>query len=107
MEAFMEAEKPHEACGIFGIYAPAGGQVVPDVYRGLLALQHRGQESAGISAADTKGPRGNIRTVKGMGLVSEVFSPEDLYELRGNIAAGHVRYSTREAACRRTRSRLR
>lgn len=87
-------DKPHEECGVFGIYAPAGAQVAGDIYYGLMALQHRGQESAGISVCRTDGPMGNIETRKGMGLVSEVFTKEDLNRLPGNIGVGHVRYST-------------
>ncbi len=87
-------DKIHEECGVFGIYAPAGKNISKDIYYGLLALQHRGQESAGISVSDTEGPKGNILTRKGMGLVSEVFSSEDLDKLTGNIGVGHVRYST-------------
>ncbi len=88
------ADRIHEECGVFGMYAPAGMQVSQDIYDGLTALQHRGQESAGISAADTEGERGNVLTRKGMGLVSEVFSAAELRRLTGNIGVGHVRYST-------------
>ncbi|MCR5402574.1 MAG: amidophosphoribosyltransferase [Butyrivibrio sp.] len=84
----------HEECGVFGIYSLCGGSVVRDIYYGLTALQHRGQESAGISVCDTSGPMGNISTRKGMGLVSEVFSDEALGGMRGDIGVGHVRYST-------------
>ncbi len=87
-------EKLHEECGVFGIFAPEGEQVAKEVYYGLTALQHRGQESAGISVCDTSGPKGNLRTKKGMGLVSEVITPRDLSELPGNLGVGHVRYST-------------
>ena len=87
-------DKLHEECGVFGIYSPAGISVSKDVYSGLIALQHRGQESAGISVTDTQGHMGNLVTKKGMGLVSEVFTPEDLQKLKGNIGVGHVRYST-------------
>ena len=87
-------DKLHEECGVFGIYAPEGTNVAKDIYYGLIALQHRGQESAGIAVCDTAGPAGNISTKKGMGLVSEVFSEESLSSLVGNIGVGHVRYST-------------
>ena len=87
-------DKVHEECGVFGIYCPPGVQAAADLYDGLTALQHRGQESAGISVCDTDGERGNICTLKGMGLVSEVFFPEELSRLKGNIGIGHVRYST-------------
>ena len=88
------AEGLHEECGVFGIYAPQGEEVREELYYGLLALQHRGQESAGISVSDTAGPLGNLMTKKGMGLVSEVFSREALEKLHGNAGVGHVRYST-------------
>ncbi|MBR3306831.1 MAG: amidophosphoribosyltransferase [Lachnospiraceae bacterium] len=87
-------DKPHEECGVFGIYAAGGRDVAGDIYYGLTALQHRGQESAGMSVSDTLGPMGNITTKKGMGLVSEVFSRRDLKDIKGNIGVGHVRYST-------------
>ncbi len=87
-------DKLHEECGVFGIYAPEGERVAGDIYYGLMALQHRGQESAGISVCRTDGPPGNMETKKGMGLVSEVFTKEDLKRLAGNIGVGHVRYST-------------
>ena len=88
------SDKPHEECGVFGIYSPTPRPVVYDIYSGLVALQHRGQESAGIAVCNTKGPKGNITIKKGMGLVSEVFSQEDLAKPTGNIGIGHVRYST-------------
>ena len=94
MNELIENDRIHEECGVIGIYAPAGNNVSGEIYYGLLALQHRGQESAGISVSDTAGPKGNIETVKGMGLVSEVFTEENLDRLRGNIGVGHVRYST-------------
>ena len=87
-------DKIHEECGVFGIYLPGGGPAAKYIYYGLTALQHRGQESAGISVSDTEGPRGNISTKKGMGLVSEVFSGRDIRSMTGNIGVGHVRYST-------------
>ena len=87
-------DKLHEECGVFGIYSPTGENIAKDIYYGLLALQHRGQESAGMSICDTFGPMGNISTKKGMGLVSEVFEKKDFEELKGNLGVGHVRYST-------------
>ena len=89
-----EDDKLHEECGVFGVYAPEGVNVSSDIYYGLTALQHRGQEAAGISTCDTAGPLGNIITKKGPGLVSEVFSPADIDSLKGNVGIGHVRYST-------------
>lgn len=87
-------DKLHEECGVFGIISPGGGSVARDIYYGLTALQHRGQESAGIAVSDTHGSKGNLSIKKGMGLVSEVFSMSDLSGLCGNIGVGHVRYST-------------
>ena len=91
-------ERIKEACGVFGIYAPAGEQVANSVYYGLSSLQHRGQESCGIAVCDTKGPVGNMHVHRGMGLVNEVFKEENLRELKGNLGIGHVRYSTTGAA---------
>ena len=67
----------HEECGVFGIYDFDGGDVASSVYYGLLALQHRGQESCGIAVGDTDGPR-KVTTHKGMGLVNEVFTQWDI-----------------------------
>lgn len=91
-------EKLKEACGVFGIYDLDGGNVVKDIYYGLTALQHRGQESCGICVSDTKGPRGNLQAHKNLGLVSEVFKPETLEKMNGDIGIGHVRYSTTGAS---------
>ena len=90
----MLDDKLHEECGVFGIYSLEGEEVAKDIYYGLLALQHRGQEAAGIAVSDTNGPKGNIRLKKAMGLVSEIFHSEELEKLTGNIGVGHVRYST-------------
>lgn len=90
----MDTDKLHEECGVFGIYEEEERHVAKDIYYGLMALQHRGQESAGISVSDTTGPMGNVTTKKGMGLVSEVITKNVLNELEGNIGVGHVRYST-------------
>ena len=82
-------ESLHEACGVFGAYAPTL-DVARLTFFGLYALQHRGQESAGIAATD--GQALNVR--KDMGLVSQVFQEEDLSHLQGFAAIGHTRYST-------------
>lgn len=87
-------DKLHEECGVFGIWSDEKEHVATDIYYGLVALQHRGQESAGIVVCDTKGPLGNVCMHKGMGLVSEVFDKNIMANLRGNIGIGHVRYST-------------
>lgn len=84
----------HEECGVFGIYDLDGNDVASTIYYGLFALQHRGQESCGIAVSDTQGPKGKVNLHKGMGLCNEVFTPEVLESLKGNIGVGHVRYST-------------
>lgn len=68
------------------------------IYYGLFALQHRGQESCGIAVSDTAGPKGKVSSLKGMGLVNEVYTPDSLSKLKGNIGVGHVRYSTAGAS---------
>jgi amidophosphoribosyltransferase len=83
-------EGPRDECGVFGLYAP-GHEVSRLSYFALYALQHRGQESAGIAAADRDG---HIVTRRELGLVSQVFSENDLRTLAGELAIGHVRYST-------------
>jgi amidophosphoribosyltransferase len=83
------ADKPEEACGVFGVYAPSE-DVARLTYFGLYALQHRGQESAGIATFDG----GRLHSHKDMGLVSHVFTPDTLAKLPGQIAIGHTRYST-------------
>ncbi len=85
-----ERDGPRDECGVFGIYAP-GHEVSRLSYFALYALQHRGQESAGIAAADLGG---QIVTRRELGLVSQVFSENDLRTLGGELAIGHVRYST-------------
>jgi amidophosphoribosyltransferase len=79
----------HEACGLFGIDAP-GEEVANLTYFGLYALQHRGQESAGIAVSDGS----QMRLHKDMGLVAQAFDQADLDRLRGHLALGHTRYST-------------
>ncbi len=85
----LRTDKPEEDCGVFGVYAP-GQDVVGMTYLGLFALQHRGQESAGIAVSDGS----DVMMHKDMGLVSQVFSDKKLAEMNGYIATGHVRYST-------------
>jgi amidophosphoribosyltransferase len=76
-------------CGFIGIYGPEGVDVAPEIYEGLLAIQHRGQDAAGIiTFTDT------FHVVKGNGLVREVFGPHNVSVLRGNLGLGHVRYPT-------------
>lgn len=82
-----------EECGIFGIYDKTKqGNIANTVYYGLFALQHRGQEAAGIAVND----KGKITLVKNLGLVSDVFKQSDLQNLQGDFAIGHVRYSAGE-----------
>ena len=82
-------DRPREACGVFGIYAP-GSSVAHLTFDGLYALQHRGQESAGMAVSDGD----MITVVKDMGLVTNVFDDRTLAPLKGHLAIGHTRYST-------------
>ena len=84
----MTQEYPKHYCGVFGIFGHANAAEL--TYYGLYALQHRGQESAGIVAYDGK----QFRIHKGMGLVPQIFDGEVLHGLVGNVAVGHTRYST-------------
>ncbi|MRK02649.1 amidophosphoribosyltransferase [Aeromicrobium sp. S22] len=80
---------PQDACGVFGVWAP-GEEVAKLTYFGLYALQHRGQESAGIAVSNGR----QILVYKDMGLVSQVFDEATLESLKGEVAIGHARYST-------------
>ncbi len=80
---------PQDACGVFGVWAP-GEEVAKLTYFGLYALQHRGQESAGIAVSNGQ----QILVYKDMGLVSQVFDEATLESLKGSVAIGHSRYST-------------
>jgi amidophosphoribosyltransferase len=84
---------PQDACGVFGVWAP-GEEVAKLTYFGLYALQHRGQESAGIAVSNGS----QILVFKDMGLVSQVFDEISLGSLQGHIAVGHARYSTTGAS---------
>ena len=87
----MDDRGIHEECGVFGIYSPVPADLAPLARFGLYALQHRGQESAGIALNDD----GVFRACRGVGLVNEVLSSEKLEALgQGNIAVAHVRYAT-------------
>ena len=89
----MSSDQVREACGVFGVWGHPDASHA--TYCGLYALQHRGQESAGIVSSD-----GNtVLHHKGMGLVSEVFDDEKVATLRGHISIGHVRYSTSGSSC--------
>ncbi|MDR1798790.1 MAG: amidophosphoribosyltransferase [Bifidobacteriaceae bacterium] len=81
---------PQDECGVFGVWAPPGEEAAKLTYFGLYALQHRGQESAGIATSDGR----RIQVYKDMGLVSQVFDEAALSALAGHIAIGHTRYST-------------
>jgi amidophosphoribosyltransferase len=88
-EAIPDRDGPRDECGVFGVYAPES-DVARLAYFGLYALQHRGQESAGIATCEN----GHIMTVRDLGLVSQVFDEQKLRALSGDMAVGHVRYST-------------
>ncbi|HEY2635859.1 MAG TPA: hypothetical protein VGI54_00605 [Solirubrobacteraceae bacterium] len=81
---------PRDECGVFGVHAP-GHEVARLAYFALFALQHRGQESAGIATAEQGGL---MMTIRDTGLVSQVFDEQKLRSLTGELAIGHVRYST-------------
>lgn len=89
LEADQLESEPREECGVFGVWAP-GEDVAKLTYYGLYALQHRGQEAAGISVSDGK----RIVVFKDLGLVSQVFDEQVLSSLQGHVAVGHCRYST-------------
>ena len=99
-EQYEEDEKLREECGVFGIYDFDGNDVASTIYYGLFALQHRGQESCGIAVSDTNGPKGVVKSPKGMGLVNEVFAPDQLSAMKGDIGVGHTRYSTAGSSTR-------
>jgi amidophosphoribosyltransferase len=84
-----ELDRPHDECGVFGIFGP-GHDVARLTFFGLFALQHRGQESAGIAVSDGF----SLKCHKEMGLVNQVFGKDDLARLQGGLAIGHTRYST-------------
>ena len=84
---------PQEECGVFGVWAP-GEEVAKLTYFGLYALQHRGQEAAGIATSDGSG----VVVYKDLGLVAQVFDEATLSSLRGHVAIGHTRYSTTGAS---------
>jgi amidophosphoribosyltransferase len=88
-ELDLEDKKPQDACGVFGVWAP-GEQVAKLTYFGIYALQHRGQEAAGIAVSDGS----SLVVYKDLGLVSQVFDESTLNTLQGHIAVGHTRYST-------------
>ncbi|MEX3651058.1 amidophosphoribosyltransferase, partial [Mycolicibacterium porcinum] len=84
-----DENEPREECGVFGVWAP-GEDVAKLTYYGLYALQHRGQEAAGIAVSDGS----QILVFKDLGLVSQVFDEQTLAAMPGHVAVGHCRYST-------------
>lgn len=100
VEEHTEEDKLCEECGVFGMYDFDGNDVASTIYYGLFALQHRGQESCGIAVSKTSGPPKSVNAYKGMGLVNEVFTHENLDKMKGDIGVGHVRYSTAGASIR-------
>src|ERR671916_11202 len=88
-QAVPDRDGPRDECGVFGVYAP-NSEVAKLAYFALYALQHRGQESAGIATCEG----GHITTLRDTGLVSQGFDEEKLRALDGDMAIGHVRYST-------------
>ena len=86
---YVPPDAPKEECGVIGVYAP-GDDVARIAFFGLFALQHRGQESAGIAVSDGE----TIKDHTAMGLVTQAFREQDLERLTGHIAIGHTRYST-------------
>lgn len=100
IEKNISGDELHEECGVFGMYDFDGNDVASTIYYGLFALQHRGQESCGIAVSETNGPKGKVTSHKGMGLVNEVFTQENLEMMKGDIGVGHVRYSTAGASTR-------
>jgi amidophosphoribosyltransferase len=89
LDTIPDRDGPRDECGVFGVYAPES-EVARLAYFALYALQHRGQESAGIATSEG----GHIMTVRDLGLVSQVFDEDKLRALQGELALGHVRYST-------------
>ena len=89
-QPLSDSHRPKHECGVFAVYGHKDAALL--TYYGLFALQHRGQESAGIASSSGSGTTFCLH--KGMGLVSQVFDPKQLESLRGNRAIGHVRYST-------------
>lgn len=88
MTHHLASDAARESCGIFGVFGVPEAALL--VYPGLFAMQHRGQESAGIVASDGT----QVRTTKGVGLVNDVFTSDILRDMPGHLAIGHVRYST-------------
>lgn len=88
---YKDDDKPHEECGVFGIYTPNSNAAARLTFFALFALQHRGQEGCGIASADGSN---TFYTHRGLGLVTQVFKEEQMQQLKGHFAVGHTRYST-------------
>ena len=86
-------QKPREECGVFAVWAPEE-EVAKLTFYGLFALQHRGQEAAGIAVGDGQ----QTIVFKDLGLVNQVFDEQTLQAMQGNVAIGHTRYSTTGAS---------
>ena len=94
MKELCPAEALHEECGVFGVFAKEKTNVAATTYYGLFALQHRGQESCGIAVSETNGPKGKVTSYKGMGLVNEVFTQDNLepmHHTQGSIPSAQSR----------------
>lgn len=89
-EDMLAKDKMEEECGVFGVYCKENKEVAQMCYYAMYALQHRGQESAGITVSND----GQLYSYKGMGLTADVFTEETLNQLQGNAAIAHVRYSS-------------
>lgn len=89
-EEMLAKDKMEEECGVFGVYCKENKEVSQMCYYAMYALQHRGQESAGITVSND----GKLHSYKGMGLTADVFTAETLDQLQGNAAIAHVRYSS-------------
>ena len=92
LQSIEASDVPHDECGVIGVYLPQAqdSDAALIAFYGLYALQHRGQESAGIAASDGR----TLRNFTNVGLVSSAFRQEDLDRLPGHLAIGHTRYST-------------
>lgn len=97
---YMEEDVLREECGVMAAYDFDGGDVAGSIYYGLLALQHRGQESCGIAVTDTNAEGNKVLSHRDMGLVNEAFDKGTIEKLSGNLGVGHVRYSTAGSSTR-------
>ena len=105
MDFDIGADKLREECGVFGMYDFDGNDVARTYTMGFLPCSTGDRKAAVVAVSDTEGPKGKAAVHKGMGLCNEVFTPEVLEGLRGNIGVGHVRYSTAGSSTREMHSR--